>query len=40
MAFKDIVGISLNSDEQTCDRQSMCYKKFLRFHIWLREMFF
>ena len=33
MAFEPLAGIFLNSDENTCDRQSMCYQTALRFHI-------
>ena len=39
MAFEHIAAISLNYDEDTCDRQSTCYQTVLRFHIWLKEMF-
>ena len=39
MAFKDVAGISLNSDKKTCDRQSTCYQTALGFHVWPKEMF-
>ena len=39
MLFEYIVEISLNYDENTCDRQSTCYQTVLGFHIWLKEMF-
>ena len=39
IAFKHVVGISLNSAEQTCDRQSTCYQTILRFHNWVKEIY-
>ena len=39
MVFEHADGISFHYDDNTCDRQSMCYQTVLRFHIWLKEMF-
>ena len=39
MAFQHVSGISLNSEENTFERQSTCYQTVLRFDIWLKEMF-
>ena len=39
IAFEPDARISLNYDEKTCDRQSTCYQKGLKFRSWLREMF-
>ena len=39
MAFENVAGISLNYDENKCDRQSTYYQTFPRFHIWVEEMF-
>ena len=39
MAFEHVAGISLNYDKQICERQSTCYQKVLRFHIWLKAIF-
>ena len=39
MAFKDVVGIFLNSDEKICDPQSTCYQKVPGFQICLKNMF-
>ena len=33
MAFENVAGISLNYDENKCDRQSTYYQTFPRFHI-------
>ena len=33
IAFEYFAGNSLNYEENTCDRQSMCYQPVLRFHI-------
>ena len=40
MAFEHIWGISLNSEENTWERQSTCYQTVLRIHIRLKELFF
>ena len=40
MSFEHVAGISLNYDKQTCDRQSTCYQRVLRFHLPLKEMFY
>ena len=39
MAFKQVAGTSLNSDENTFYRQSTCYETVLRFYIFLKETF-
>ena len=39
IALEPVAGISLNYDENTYDRQSLCYQGILRFEIWLREIF-
>ena len=39
MGFEHNAGISLNYDENICDRQSTRYQAVLRFHTWLKEMF-
>ena len=40
MAFEHVVRNLINHDESTYDRQSTCYETFLRFQIWLTEMFY
>ena len=39
IALEPVRVISLIDDENTCDRQSTCYQRVLRFWILLREMF-
>ena len=39
MAIEHVAQISLNYDENTCDRETRSYQTVLRFHIWLKEMF-
>ena len=39
MAFEHVAGISLNYDENTCDRQSTYCQRILRFQISRTEMF-
>ena len=39
MAFQYVAGISLNYDENTCNRQSLCYQTVLTFQILPKEMF-
>ena len=38
MASEDVVGNSLNYDENSWDRQSRCYQKVLRFQMRLTEI--
>ena len=38
MTFEHVSEISLNYDENACERKSRCYQKVLRFHIRLKGM--
>ena len=39
MTLEHVARISLNNDENTCDRESARYQTVLRFQIRLKEMF-
>ena len=39
MAIEHVAVISLNYEENTCDRQSTCYQTVVIFQIWLKENF-
>ena len=39
MSFEHVPKISLNYDKQTCDRQSTCYQRVLKFHLPAKQMF-